>query len=151
LIDPPSSDLPGPGDPIADDVRLYRLVPITQCDVIEGEWEFQSAAFDNATPRDPSESSDDMSVVLSDVLELLSREPAALPQETPWIEAEDHWGVAVLETSFVRGEEAQEVRRTPEPDERAHGDVRGTKNSKRRKRLKKHARWVIQPAAPSSP
>ena len=121
-------------------------MPTWSCGVVDGEWEFQSSAFDNATPEGEDESPDDMSVVLDDTLAALGRQPDALPVDTPW--ADESWGVACLEVGFLRHEEDQELRRTPEPDERAHGDVRGTKNPKRRKRLKAHAEWVARPAAP---
>lgn len=130
---------------MGDDVLVYRLVPIWACDGTSGDWEFQSSAFDNATPQVSEESPDDMSVVLSDTLAALERFPQDLPDHTPW--AGDHWGVAVLEVQYLHHEEQQELRRTPQDDEPAHGDVRGKKNSKRRKRLKAHAQWVVRPAA----
>ncbi len=117
--------------------------------MVDGQWEFQSGAFDNATPNSPDEPPDDMSVVLGDTLEILGRRPSHLPTDTPWTGEE--WGVAVLEASYVRNEVSQEIRRTPEEHELAHGDVRGKKNSKKRKRLKAHARWVVRPAAPVDP
>jgi hypothetical protein len=52
----------------------------------------------------------------------------------------------VLQVGFLRNDEKQEVLRTPNDDEPAHGDVRGAKNPKRRRRLKEHAEWVIRPA-----
>ena len=125
---------------------VYRLIPVWWCDVIEGQWEFQSGAFDNATPEHEHESPDDMSVVLDDTLGALHRTPEALPTDTSW--AGDQWGVAALEASFLRHSEEQELRRTPEDEEPAHGDVRGKKGHKRRRRLKRQATWVVRPAAP---
>ena len=126
---------------------VYRLVPVWACDVIDGQWEFQSSAFDNATPEEPDESPDDMSVVLGDTLAALNRVPHDLPH-TPL--RGEKWGVAVLEVHYLRNEEQQELRRTPNEIELAHGDVRGKKNGKRRKRLKAHADWIVRPAAPPS-
>ena len=136
---------PDPDQPVDDGAVVYRLVPTHSCEVVDGQWEFQSGAFDNATPENDDECRDDMSVVLSDTLTLLDRQPDSLPEDTPW--AGDDYGVAVLDVGFLRNDEGQEIRRTPTDDEPAHGDVRGTKNAKRRKRLKRHARWVVRPAA----
>lgn len=121
-------------------------MPVWACDGGSGEWEFQSSAFDNATPEDSSESPDDMSIVLGDTLSALNRMPDDLPVDTAW--AGEDWGVAVMVARHLRHEEKQEMRRTPCDDEPAHGDVRGKKNSNRRKRLKQHAQWVVRPAAP---
>lgn len=129
-----------------DETLVYRLVPVASCDAVDGEWEFQSGAFDNATPLTDDESPDDMSVVLGDALEADDRVPERLPFETTCAGDPELWGVAVLQVGFLRKDEEQEVLRTPKQDELAHGDVRGTKNTKRRRRLKKHARWVVQPA-----
>lgn len=122
------------------------MIPVGSCAAVDGQWEFQSAAFDNATPLHEQEHPHDMSVVLSDALEGLGRVPENLPIETPCAGDPELWGVARLEVGFLRHEEEQEILRTPEEDEPAHGDVRGVKNTKRRRRLKKHAEWVIQPA-----
>lgn len=140
-------DLPEPDSLVGDAVLLYRLVPVHWCEVIDGEWAFQSGAFDNATPDGPDDCPDDMSVALGDTLEALHRDPHQLPADTPWAD-DDEWGVAVLEAGFVRGELSQQLIRSPERWEPAHGDVRGKKNSKRRKKLKAHARWLIRPAKP---
>lgn len=139
--DPPASDAP-----VGDDVFVYRLIPASACKPVDGEWEFQSGAFDNATPINDGESSDDMSVILGDTLVAISRVACELPAETPCAVDPDEWGVAVLEAQFLRHTESQELRRTPIDDEPAHGDVRGKKNPKRRRRLKAHANWVVQPA-----
>lgn len=135
-----------PGSVVGDDVLVYRLIPVSSCKPVNGEWEFQSGAFDNSTPVDDSESPEDMSVVLGDVLTALGRAPDALPAETPCAVDPDAWGVAVLTAQFLRHAESQEIRRTPIEEEPAHGDVRGKKNPKRRRRLKAHADWVVQPA-----
>jgi hypothetical protein len=90
-----------------------------------------------------------MSVVLGDTLSAFGRQPSGLPAESVVCAgAPEDWGVAVLEVAFLRQSEEQEILRTPEDAEPAHGDVRGTKGSGRRKRLKAHADWVIQPARP---
>lgn len=60
----------------------------------------------------------------------------------------DHWGVAKLNAGFLQKDQAQEIHRTPIEAESAHGDVRGPKNGRRRKRLKKHATWVVEPQKP---
>lgn len=129
-----------------DDGCVYRLIPVGSCDVIDGRWEFQSGAFDNASPLNDDESPLDMSVVLDDALDALSRLPERLPIETPCAGEPELWGVAVLKVGYLRNEEDQEIRRTPKDDEPAHGDVRGVKNTRRRRRLKQHAEWVIRPA-----
>ena len=135
-----SAELPAADAPVADNVALFRLVPTDQCAAVDGEWEFQSAAFDN-------NDGDDMSVVLGDTLALLERVPEDLPARI--FQDPARWGVAVVVTQYVRDEEGQLVLRTPTEMEPAHGDVRGAKNPKRRKRLKKHAEWVIRPQAPA--
>ena len=141
---PTDFNLPATGSPVSDDVLIYRLVPTWQCEVVDGLWEFVSGAFDNATPESPVENADDMSVVLGDTLDALRRDPTNLPGETPW--AGPDWGVAVLQAQYLRRVEDQVLLRTPN-EELAHGDVRGSKGHKRRRRLKKHARWVVRPAA----
>ena len=143
------TDGAAPEDAVGDEVVVYRLIPTWQCAVVNGAWEFQSAAFDNASPTFEGDSTKDMSVVLGDRLEALDRVPEALPAETGW--AGPHWGVAALEVAFLRHQEEQEVLRTPEPEEPAHGDVRGTKNTKRRRRIKQHANWIVRPATPPLP
>lgn len=130
-----------------DDGHVYRLIPVGACDVVDGQWEFQSGAFDNATPLNNAESPLDMSVALGDALESLGRTPERLPVETPCAGEPEQWGVAVLQVGYLRKEEDQQILRTPKDDEPAHGDVRGVKNTKRRRRLKKHAEWVVRPAA----
>jgi hypothetical protein len=130
---------------VPDDGCVYRLIPVGACSIVEGQWEFQSGAFDNASPLSNSDSALDMSVVLGDVLASLGRSPESLPVETPCAGEPDLWGVAVLQAGYLRSEEEQEILRTPQDDEPAHGDVRGVKNTKRRRRLKKHAEWVIRP------
>ncbi len=118
-------------------------LPTHQCDVIDGQWEFQSSAFDNASPEAEDDCPDDMSIVLGDTLASLNRSPEALPAETPW--ADEQWGVAVLEVGYLRHDEQQTPLRTPEPSELAHGDICGKKAPGRRKRLKKHAEWLSDP------
>ena len=132
--------------PVADETDVYRLIPVASCDVIDGQWEFQSGAFDNSTPLRDGERDDEMSVVLQDTLAALDRLPERLPIETPCSGDPELWGVARLNIGFLRKDEEQEIIRSPKEDEPAHGDVRGTKNTKRRRRLKKHAEWVIRPS-----
>lgn len=131
----PPADLPEDDSPIADDTPLYRLVPLVHCDVVDGRWEFQSAAFDNNEGLD-------MSVVLGDTLEALERKPAELPHDL--FSDQQSWGVAAITAGDLR-HEAQEIVRTPRPEEPAHGDVRGPKNGGRRKRIKRLARWEVRP------
>lgn len=135
--------LPADDDPVPDGSAIYRLVKTDQCSVLDGQWEFQSGAFDN-------NEGDDMSSVLGDTLEALERLPDDLAERLFPDEADD-WGIAVLEAGFLRRDEAQELRRTPNELERAHGDARGKKSPKRRKRLKKNAEWVRRPEAPPGP
>lgn len=146
---PESPQLPALDAPVEDDTLVYRLVPVDACDAVDGKWEFQSGAFDNSTPIDESERDDQMSVVLGDTLGALDRIPEQLPVETPCAGEPERWGVAKLNTGFLRGEVSQEILRTPEPEEPAHGDVRGAKNPKRRKKLKRHAEWVVEPQVPA--
>jgi hypothetical protein len=120
-------------------------VKVSACRAVDGRWEFQSGAFCNSTPLCDGERDDEMSVVLGDTLSALGRRPESLPVDTHWSGDAELWGVAVLNVGFLRKDEEQEIFRTPEDDEPAHGDVRGQKNPKRRKRLKKHARWVVEP------
>jgi len=130
---------------VDDDGDVYRLVKVDACQAVDGRWEFQSSAFDNSTPLHDAERDDEMSVVLEDTLSALDRVPENLPVETPCPGDPELWGVARLNVGFLRNDEEQEILRTPNDDEPAHGDVRGRKNAGRRKRLKKHARWVVEP------
>jgi hypothetical protein len=148
LSTPPPPELQDPQPAVGDDVLVYRLIPVWSCKAVDGRWEFQSNAFDNASPQQEGEPADDMSVVLDDTLAALQRVPGKLPEETSW--AGDEWGVAVLHVRFLRHEEEQEILRTPNEGEPAHDDVRGKKGQKRRRRLKAHADWVIHPAASPS-
>lgn len=113
--------------------------------MVNGEWEFQSAAFDNASPEDEDDCPQDMSVVLGDTLEQLARTPEALPAEGALTGPD--YGVAALPVQYLRDDEGQTALRTHEDDEQAHGDICGPKPGKRRKRIKKHARWMVRPAA----
>jgi hypothetical protein len=134
--------------PVGDQADVYRMIPVGSCDAVDGRWVFQSGAFDNSTPLNDKERDDEMSVVLQDTLAALNRVPHDLPEETPCAGAPELWGVARLNVGFLRNDHEQEILRTPNDDELAHGDVRGSKTPKRRKRLKKHAEWVIEPAKP---
>ena len=89
-----------------------------------------------------------MSIVVADTLAQHQRLPEDLPEFSYPQEAEQ-WGVAKVKTEAVRTINEQEVVRSPELKEPAHGDVLGTKNSKRRKKFKKLASWVVEPAASS--
>lgn len=142
---PPQGSEQGPEPEIDDASAVYRMIPVGSCEVIDGQWEFQSAAFDNASPLTFGGRDDEMSVILSDKLAALKRVPERLPLETPCAGDPESWGVARLNVGFLRSKEDQEVLRSPTDDERAHGDVRGKKGYKRRRRLKQHAEWVIRP------
>jgi hypothetical protein len=131
---------------ISGEVWLYRLVKVTNCDFIDGEWHFQSSAFSNNSNRPGNEN--EMSVVLGDTLQQLEREPEDLPEVT-FPEAPKLWGVAKLRVDCVRGVPGQEVVRSPKEKEPAHGDVLGEKKAKRRRKLKACAAWVVKPAAPN--
>lgn len=140
-----AAEVPADDAPIPDSTPLYRLVPTDHCDRVDGAWVFQSGAFDN-------NDDDDMSIVLDDTLQALGRIPDHLPDRT--FPGEDgRWGVAVIEDAgYLCKDLAQEVWRTPrseEPAEPAHGDVHGSKNSKRRKKIKAKAKWVLEPSAPA--
>ncbi|MBA3808982.1 MAG: hypothetical protein H0X28_11425 [Solirubrobacterales bacterium] len=136
--------MPAVDAPVDDADDVYRLVKVDDCNAVDGRWEFQSNAFDNATPFHDGERNDEMSVVLGDTLSALDRAPENLPAESPFPGDPERWGVARLNAGFLRSQ-MQEILRTPTEDEPAHGDVRGSKNSGCRKRLKKHARWVVEP------
>ena len=140
--------LPALDAPVDDGTLVYRLIPVSLCDAVDGRWEFQSWAFDNSTPLEDGERDDEMSVVLGDTLAVLDRLPANLPVETPCKGDPELYGVAKLSVGFLRNEVDQSIHRTPNHEELAHGDVRGGKNPKRRKKLKKHARWVVEPQMP---
>jgi hypothetical protein len=140
--------LPALDAPVDDETLVYRLIPVSSCDVIDGRWEFQSGAFDNSTPLVEGERDDEMSVILGDTLEAVERTPDALPVETPCSGSPELWGVAKLRAGFLREDLKQSLHRTPKDDEPAHGDVRGAKNPKRRKKLKRHAEWVVEPQVP---
>lgn len=101
-----------PSDPVGDEVWLYRLVKVVNCEAVDGRWQFQSSAFANPTRPEPSE---EMSVVLGDHLALLGRAPDDLP-EFQYRDASPEWGVAKLRADCVRAieSERQEVRR-PRP------------------------------------
>jgi hypothetical protein len=88
-----------------------------------------------------------MSVVLGDTLVALDRDPSALAERAYPGNAD--WGVAVMAAGCVTQVPEQTLHRTPTESEPAHGDVRGKKNSGRRKRLKKCAEWLIPPTAPA--
>lgn len=139
--------LPADDAPIAGDTPIYRLVPTEQCFVDGGEWQFQSAAFDNTTVAGYEEMLE-MSVVIGDTLEALDRDPRDLPRVAYPYEAE-RWGVAVLRASCIREVNEQTIRRSPTAAERAHGDVIGKKNSSRRKRLAACAEWLVPPLRPA--
>ena len=132
------SELLADDEPVARSTPVYRLIPTDHCGVGEdGQWAFQSAAFDN-------NDGNDMSVVLGDTLEALGRRPEDLPEYT--FGDSTRWGVAVLRAADLFDEE-QEILRTRQPGEPAHADVRGPKNPRRRKRIKKRAQWVVRPGA----
>lgn len=136
---------------VTEDILVYRLVPIRWCEVIDGEWAFQSGAFDNASATTEDGEQDRMSVVLENRLQEFNRVPERLPVETTWFDDPENWGVAALESKYLREEEEQAILSTPTKNEPAHGDVQGQKNRNRRRRMKKHAWWVVQPASPPPP
>lgn len=140
-----SASGPATDDPIAPDTEIYRLIPTEQCDPVDGQWVFRSAAFDNSSIAGFE---NEMSVVLGDTLAAHERRAEDLPEHA--YPDDPRWGVAVLVARCVEDVPEQSIHRTPTEAEPAHGDVRGAKNPKRRKRLKKCAEWVVPPAAPSA-
>jgi hypothetical protein len=118
------------------------LIPVELCEPVEDGWEFRSGAFANSTEEGFE---NEMSIVVGDTLAHHQRLPEDLPGFSHPEEAEQ-WGVAKVKTEAVRTINEQEIVRSPEPEEPAHGDVRGTKNTKRRKKFKKLASWVVEPA-----
>jgi hypothetical protein len=155
MIAIPPPEPPANDSPVAPETLIYRLIPTWQCEPVGGAWEFRSSAFCNASGDPPLELPDCMSVVLGDTLAAIQRRAEDLPDETPW--AGKDWGVAQLSARYLVQDEHQAILRTPTTDERAHGDVRGSKNSHRRQRIKAHAGWLLPPAtlpgevAPSDP
>jgi plasmid replication initiation protein len=134
-------------DPVDGEIWLYRLVKVTNCKAVDGEWQFQSSAFSNSTHAGHE---DEMSIVLGDTLGELQRKAEDLP-DFAYPDDSELWGVAKLRTDCVRAveKEQQEVARSPTDKEQAHGDVLGSKKrSKTRKELKKCATWVVPPGAP---
>lgn len=136
--------LPADDAPVGDSTPIYRLVPIEQCEVLDGAWMFRSGAFDNSSEEGYE---NEMSVVLGDTLQCLERDPRDLPRHA-YANTPERWGVAVLEAGCIGAVNEQTIHRTPTPQERAHGDVVGKKNTKRRRRLKACATWVVPPEAP---
>lgn len=134
----------GSSNSVHDEVWLYRLIPVTLCEAVEGEWQFRSGAFANSTEPGFEK---EMSIVLDDALSEHARRPEDLPDFSFPDEA-DQWGVAKLRTDCARAIPEQEIVRSPNADEPAHGDVLGIKNTKRRKKFKKCASWVVEPATP---
>jgi hypothetical protein len=151
LATPPERQLPPPDAPVADETDVYRLVSVDLCDVIGGRWHFQSCAFDNSTPIHAGERDDEMSVVLGDTLTLLDRLPDNLPAESSVCVGDPElWGVAKLNAGFLKNDMEQSIHRSPKDDEPAHGDVRGEKKTSRRRKIKKRAEWVVEPAKPAA-
>lgn len=118
------------------------MVKQGSCNFVDGKWVFQSAAFDNATPQDDGECPNDMSVVLSDTLKAIGRDPRNLPLDSTW---GPDWAVAVIRVAPLIEDEEQKLYRTPDEHEPAHGDVCGPKGAGRRRRIKKAARWLDAP------
>jgi hypothetical protein len=140
--------LPAVDTPIADADEVYRLIKVADCKPVDGKWEMQSLAFSNATPFHDGERDDEMSVVLQDTLAALGRVPDQLPTDGPFLGGPHRWGVARLSVAFLRKEKPQQdVVRSAKDEEPAHGDVRGRKPPACRKRIRKHATWVIEPQA----
>jgi hypothetical protein len=121
-----------PDDPsITDETLLYRRVTAEHYRRAAEGWTFTSGLFDNS-----SDGEQEMSVVIASKLEADGRtiEDLALP-DIGWIAI----------TAGVARNEGQAVAHAPEPDEPAHGAVCGAKGSKKRKRMKEAAEWVIYP------
>lgn len=78
----------------------------------------------------------EMSVLIGDALEDEEREPASALNGKP-----TH-SLVSLTAGFVEGEE-QTVRRTPKPDEAAHGDVCGQKSKGRQRLFARTAEFVV--------
>ncbi len=132
-------------DQVDDEVWLYRLIPVALCELVEGQWQFRSGAFANST--EPGYENE-MSIVLGDTLADHERQPEDLP-EFSFPGGAEEWGVAKLRTDCARAIPEQEVLRSANSAEPAHGDVVGVKGSKRRKKFKRCASWVVQPATPT--
>jgi hypothetical protein len=128
--------VPADDDPVPEDVLLHRLIPPLWWKPIDGVWEPSSGGFDNS-----SGAGQDMSVVLGDTLAAMGRTAESL------VEGRPDWGVASLPARAALAE-GQTIRRTPTPEEPAHGDVIGPKSGKRRGRLKKAVVSLITPATP---
>jgi hypothetical protein len=79
-----------------------------------------------------------MSVLLGDTMEAEGRPPLSALENYP-----DHFLVAI--TAGAARAQEQEVKRTPIPEEPAHGDVVGKKTRGRRRALCAEAEWVKAP------
>jgi hypothetical protein len=122
-----------PGDrPVADDCRLFRRVHPNNVrwDDNVGCQYVISAQF--ANPRDSLE----MSVWIEDDMEDVT--PAAALARYPG-------QFLVSLTAHAVRQEDQEISRTPQEAEPYHGDVVGTKDRPRRRKLRDAVAWVVAP------
>jgi hypothetical protein len=121
-----------PDDPsITDDTLLYRRVTEQHYRQDVDGWTFTSGLFDNT-----SDGKQEMSVVIASKLAEDGRTIEDLAVSgTGWV---------AITAGAVR-HEGQAVAHAPETDEPAHGAVCGTKGTKKRRRMKEAAEWVIYP------
>jgi hypothetical protein len=119
---------------IDPDVRLLRRVsPQFMKPLPDGGIRVSAGAFQNST------NTEGMSVLLEDTLQTEERTPAST------ISAFPDFGLVSLTAGFCASED-QTVKRAPEDDEPAHGEVIGKKSPGRRKRFAQAASWIVQPA-----
>ncbi len=119
---------------VADGTLLYRRIPEHQLtEDADGRVRPSSGAFSNSSSQ-----RQDMSVSLGDTLNERHIPPERLVERFP------NTFLASLTAEFVRNEE-QVIERSPTPEDPAHGNVLGPKNSSRRKRFARAAEWVVTP------
>jgi len=118
---------------VADETRLYRRVPPHQNDGWVRDENRDCIRLSSAVFSPKS-----MSVLLGDTMEAEERPPLNALEEYP-----DHFLVAI--TAGAARAQAQEVNRTPIPEEPAHGDVVGKKTRGRRRALCSEAEWLKAP------
>jgi hypothetical protein len=128
-----------PDDPsIPDDARLLRRI-IPEWIVIDQNTHsirVSSAAFSNSTAEDGTE--EGMSVFIEGVLVNCGRSAASV-----LVEYQTNSLIAIR-AGWVRSHQ-QGVVADPLPDEPAHAQVMGAKNSNTRRKLAKQYEWIVEP------
>jgi hypothetical protein len=121
---------------IADECKLYRRIPGNQIKPDrDGRLRPISGAFNNSSGVGGT-----MSISLDDTMKASGIAPEDLVAD----HAETY--LASITARLARHEE-QRLRRSPEPEEPAHGEVVGPKSAGRRKRFAKGSEWAVPPPA----